>query len=205
MLPTIGLTSNVVLTEKISTRFGRVGRGDIVVVRSPQNPRKFITKRLLGLEGDSVTYIVDPKTSDECETVVVCLISRKHISIQVDFWMLLANGFLITLRLGLIFQYFWDSIFVYLFLDEWVIEISFAESMFFLLRFPRDTFGYRGITYTNQLIQENLVLFLMAFFMARCSGQWVLICHHFLYFPFSFSLLFFPSNLLLILSLDMAT
>ncbi|KAF7812839.1 mitochondrial inner membrane protease subunit 1 [Senna tora] len=71
MLPTIGVEDGVLLTEKISTRFGRVGRGDIVVVRSLDNPEKFTTKRLIGLEGDSITYVVDPKTSDECKTTVV--------------------------------------------------------------------------------------------------------------------------------------
>lgn len=49
-----------------------VRRGDIVLVRSPEVPRKLVTKRLIGMEGDSVKYVVDPENSDRCETVVVC-------------------------------------------------------------------------------------------------------------------------------------
>lgn len=71
MLPTLNLTGDFVLAERLSTRFGRVGVGDIVLVRSPENPRKVVGKRLIGMEGDSVTYVVDPKNSDWSETVVV--------------------------------------------------------------------------------------------------------------------------------------
>ncbi|TKY68340.1 Mitochondrial inner membrane protease subunit 1 [Spatholobus suberectus] len=62
MLPAIDLTTSVFLMEKISTRFGKVARGDIVVLRHPQDPRRFMTKRVVGLEGDSVTYISNPET-----------------------------------------------------------------------------------------------------------------------------------------------
>lgn len=71
MLPTLNLTGDFILAERLSTRFGRVGVGDIVLVRSPENPRKVMAKRLMGMEGDSVTYVVDPKNSDWSETVVV--------------------------------------------------------------------------------------------------------------------------------------
>lgn len=62
MLPTIDLTTNVFLAEKISTRFGKVAPGDIVFLRNPQDPRRHMTKRVVGLEGDSVTYITNPET-----------------------------------------------------------------------------------------------------------------------------------------------
>ena len=75
MLPAIDIIPNVFLAERISTRFGKVSSGDIVVLRSPQNPRKCITKRLVGMEGDTVTYISGPDDSDKRETVVVWLIS----------------------------------------------------------------------------------------------------------------------------------
>ncbi|XP_048331981.1 mitochondrial ATP-independent inner membrane protease subunit 1a-like isoform X2 [Ziziphus jujuba] len=70
MLPTLSLTGDLLLAERISTRFGMVRRGDIVLVRSPKVPTKVVTKRLIGMEGDSVTYIVDPENSDRCETIV---------------------------------------------------------------------------------------------------------------------------------------
>jgi inner membrane protease subunit 1 len=71
MLPTFNLTGDLFLADRLSTRFGKVGRGDVVLVRSPEDPRKVVAKRLLGMEGDSVTYVVDPKNTDRSETVVV--------------------------------------------------------------------------------------------------------------------------------------
>ncbi|XP_028764765.1 mitochondrial inner membrane protease subunit 1-like [Neltuma alba] len=71
MLPTIGPMATFLLAERNSPRFGKVERGDIVVVQSPENPQKFIVKRLLGLQGDSVTFLVDPKNSNKRKTVVV--------------------------------------------------------------------------------------------------------------------------------------
>ncbi|GMH26299.1 hypothetical protein Nepgr_028142 [Nepenthes gracilis] len=71
MLPTINLTGDIVLVDLISTRRSKVSRGDLVLVRSPENPRKIVTKRLIGIEGDRVTFIADPKNSDRCEIVVV--------------------------------------------------------------------------------------------------------------------------------------
>ncbi|RDX79897.1 Mitochondrial inner membrane protease subunit 1, partial [Mucuna pruriens] len=75
MLPAIDLTTNMFLMERISTRFGKVARGDIVVLRHPQDPRRFMTKRVVGLEGDSVTYISNPEAcgleGDKHETIVV--------------------------------------------------------------------------------------------------------------------------------------
>ncbi|XP_020205772.1 mitochondrial inner membrane protease subunit 1 [Cajanus cajan] len=71
MLPTIELRPNLFLFEKISTRFGKVACGDIVGLRDPQDPRRYLTKRVVGLEGDSVTYISDPENNDKPETTVV--------------------------------------------------------------------------------------------------------------------------------------
>ncbi|XP_038882983.1 mitochondrial inner membrane protease subunit 1-like [Benincasa hispida] len=81
MLPTLNLTGDFILADRLSTRFGRVGVGDIVLVKSPENPRKVMAKRLMGMEGDSVTYVVDPKNSDWCETVVV---PKGHVWIEGD-------------------------------------------------------------------------------------------------------------------------
>ncbi|KAI9121521.1 hypothetical protein K1719_008554 [Acacia pycnantha] len=81
MIPTIGPMTSFLLTERISPRFGKVERGDLVIVQSPENPRKFLCKRLLGLEGDSVTFLVDPKNIDKCETVVV---PKGHVWVQGD-------------------------------------------------------------------------------------------------------------------------
>ncbi|KAL5150561.1 Protein POLLEN DEFECTIVE IN GUIDANCE 1 [Glycine soja] len=71
MIPTIDLKSGMFLMEKISPRFGKVARGDIVVLRNPQHPRHFMTKRVVGLEGDSLTRISSPDNSDKSKTIVV--------------------------------------------------------------------------------------------------------------------------------------
>ncbi|KAK2985752.1 hypothetical protein RJ640_025760, partial [Escallonia rubra] len=81
MLPTFSVTGNLVLAERVSTRLGKVGRGDVVLIRSPQNPRKVVTKRLVGMEGDKITYVVDPKNSDRRETIVV---PKGHVWIEGD-------------------------------------------------------------------------------------------------------------------------
>ncbi|XP_057949763.1 mitochondrial ATP-independent inner membrane protease subunit 1a-like [Malania oleifera] len=81
MLPTLNLTGDVILAERISTRFRKVAPGDIVLVRSHENPRKIVAKRLMGMEGDRVTFVVDPKNSDRLDTVVV---PKGHIWIEGD-------------------------------------------------------------------------------------------------------------------------
>lgn len=71
MLPTIDSKPSIFLAERITIRFGQVARGDIVIVRSPENPRKVVTKRIVGMEGDTVTYLPNPKYSANRKTVVV--------------------------------------------------------------------------------------------------------------------------------------
>ena len=63
MLPTLNLTGDVVLAEHVSHRIGKVGTGDLVLVRSPVDPRRILTKRVVGMEGDTVSFYVDPMYS----------------------------------------------------------------------------------------------------------------------------------------------
>ncbi|CAA3012082.1 mitochondrial inner membrane protease subunit 1 [Olea europaea var. sylvestris] len=81
MLPTLNLTGDVLLVEKMSHLLGMVGPGDVVLVRSPENPRKTITKRIVGMEGDKVTFLVDPNHSDRSHSLVV---PKGHVWIQGD-------------------------------------------------------------------------------------------------------------------------
>ncbi|GAV64376.1 Peptidase_S24 domain-containing protein [Cephalotus follicularis] len=81
MLPTLNMTGSLLLAERFSTRLGKVGRGDIVIVRSPVVPRRTVTKRIIGMEGDSVTYVVDPQNSNICDTIVV---PKGHVWIEGD-------------------------------------------------------------------------------------------------------------------------
>ncbi|KAF5736311.1 mitochondrial inner membrane protease subunit 1-like [Tripterygium wilfordii] len=81
MLPTLNITADLLLAERLSHRFGKVEPGDIVLVRSPVAPRKVVTKRVIGMEGHSMTYVVDPNSSDRCETIVV---PKGHLWVQGD-------------------------------------------------------------------------------------------------------------------------
>lgn len=81
MLPAIELTPSLFLTETISARSGQVTRGDIVCLCSPANPTTFITKRVVGMEGDTVTYLPSPMDSDQLETIVV---PKGHVWVEGD-------------------------------------------------------------------------------------------------------------------------
>ncbi|KAF1897610.1 hypothetical protein Lal_00032367 [Lupinus albus] len=70
MLPTLNLAGDVILAEHLSPRIGKVGHGDLVVVRSPFNPNRNLTKRIVGMEGDTVTFF-DPLRGDATQTVVI--------------------------------------------------------------------------------------------------------------------------------------
>ena len=71
MLPTLNMRGDVLMVDRFSHRFGKVELGDVVLVTSPNNPKKVLTKRVLGLEGDAVSFNVH----DGLKTLVVsCLI-----------------------------------------------------------------------------------------------------------------------------------
>lgn len=74
MIPTLHPSGNVLLAERVSRRFQKPSRGDIVVIRSPENPNKTPIKRVIGIEGDCISFVVDPGKSDKSETIVVCLL-----------------------------------------------------------------------------------------------------------------------------------
>lgn len=71
MLPTFSLTGDLVLAERLSTRFEKMQRGDVVLVRSPENPRKIVIKRIMGMGSDTVRYVVDHANNGIEHTIVV--------------------------------------------------------------------------------------------------------------------------------------
>ncbi|KAJ4883048.1 Peptidase S24/S26A/S26B/S26C family protein [Raphanus sativus] len=81
MLPTLNLTGDVILAEHLSHRFGKIGLGDIVLVRSPTDPTRMVTKRILGLEGHRLSFSADPLVGDSSVSVVV---PKGHVWIQGD-------------------------------------------------------------------------------------------------------------------------
>ncbi|CAA0823707.1 Peptidase S24/S26A/S26B/S26C family protein [Striga hermonthica] len=80
MLPTFR-DGNIILTEKLTSRSGKVGSGDAVLVRSPEDPTKVMTKRVKAVEGDVISYAPDPKNSDDQKTAVV---PKGHVWIEGD-------------------------------------------------------------------------------------------------------------------------
>ncbi|MFS7923609.1 hypothetical protein Hanom_Chr03g00262701 [Helianthus anomalus] len=44
MLPTFDLTNEIVLLDRISTRHGNVGPNDVVILQSPENPKRLSQK-----------------------------------------------------------------------------------------------------------------------------------------------------------------
>ncbi|KAF5193174.1 Valencene synthase [Thalictrum thalictroides] len=81
MYPTLNSTGDVILVEKISPRLGKLVPGDIVTLKAPDNPTIFLTKRLLGLEGDQVTFLTDPHLETSSKTLVV---PKGHVWVQGD-------------------------------------------------------------------------------------------------------------------------
>ncbi|KAF3669817.1 putative transcription factor-like [Capsicum annuum] len=81
MLPTFSLTGDLILAEKLSTRFEKMQQGDVVLVRSPENPRKIVVKRLMGMGGDTVKYAAGPGNNDKKDTIVV---PDGHVWIEGD-------------------------------------------------------------------------------------------------------------------------
>lgn len=53
MEPTL-FSDNILITERISTRFHRISRGDIIIAKSPSNPAQLVCKRVVGLPGDRI-------------------------------------------------------------------------------------------------------------------------------------------------------
>ncbi|GFP97452.1 mitochondrial inner membrane protease subunit 1 [Phtheirospermum japonicum] len=81
MLPTLNFSGDIFLVEKLSHRLGRVGPGNVILVRSPKNPMETITKRVLGVEGDTMGFLADPSRSDLSTSLVV---PKGHVWIQGD-------------------------------------------------------------------------------------------------------------------------
>ncbi|KAJ8727159.1 hypothetical protein PYW08_015556 [Mythimna loreyi] len=73
MEPTLQ-TNNVLFTEHISPRVQRLRRGDIVISRSPSNPKQNICKRITGLPGDRVrdSRLYGPVPEGLIRSRVVC-------------------------------------------------------------------------------------------------------------------------------------
>ncbi|EDQ90842.1 uncharacterized protein MONBRDRAFT_3212, partial [Monosiga brevicollis MX1] len=54
MLPTLSVHGDVVVTEKLSVRFNKLQKGDVVVATAPRDASKYVCKRIIGMPGDRV-------------------------------------------------------------------------------------------------------------------------------------------------------
>lgn len=53
MEPTLH-SHNILITERLTPRFKKFERGDIIIAKSPTNPTQHICKRIIGLPGDKI-------------------------------------------------------------------------------------------------------------------------------------------------------
>lgn len=93
MLPTFSLTGDLILAEKLSTRFEKMQQGDVVLVRSPENPRKIVVKRLMGMGGDTVKYAAGPGNNDKKDTIVVIIDQKPSFTTTFSFMPSFLGGF----------------------------------------------------------------------------------------------------------------
>ncbi|XP_058755038.1 mitochondrial ATP-independent inner membrane protease subunit 1a-like [Vicia villosa] len=80
MLPILNIADDVVLVEHLSPRIGKVGHSDLVLVTSHLNPNRNLTKRVVAMEGDTVTFF-DASGFVSSRTDVV---PKGHVWIQGD-------------------------------------------------------------------------------------------------------------------------
>ncbi|XP_018782775.1 PREDICTED: mitochondrial inner membrane protease subunit 1 [Bactrocera latifrons] len=73
MEPTLH-SKNILLTERISTRFHNPRRGDIIIAVSPTDPKQYICKRIVGIPGDR---IVLKNSTRPIETDIDALVTSK--------------------------------------------------------------------------------------------------------------------------------
>ncbi|KAJ0266400.1 hypothetical protein HA466_0004160 [Hirschfeldia incana] len=77
MIPTLHPSGNVVVAERIS----KPSRGDVVVFQSPQDPNKLPIKRVIGLEGDSVSFVLDNNN----ESITTIVVPKGHVWVEGDY------------------------------------------------------------------------------------------------------------------------
>lgn len=73
MEPTLR-SNNILITERISPRFQRILRGDIIIAKNPNNPMQNICKRVVGLPGDKVitksSFHLNPFKSNDSSSAI---------------------------------------------------------------------------------------------------------------------------------------
>lgn len=79
---TSSTTEDIVLVQKYNVKWPKsLRRGDVVMFRSPQDPEKLVTKRIIGVQGD----LILPRSPDYPKRQA--LVPRNHFWVEGD------NGF----------------------------------------------------------------------------------------------------------------
>ena len=73
MEPTL-YSNDILLTEHITPRFENIKKGDIVIAKSPSNPRLNVCKRVAGMPGDKIK--LDISTHVVCYTFKIRMIKN---------------------------------------------------------------------------------------------------------------------------------
>ncbi|KAK6465497.1 peptidase S24/S26A/S26B/S26C [Scheffersomyces coipomensis] len=78
--PKLDTTSNdIVLVQKFNLKsINSLNRGDIIMFRSPNNPEKILTKRILGIQGDIINAKSPPYPKSQTK------IPRNHVWVEGD-------------------------------------------------------------------------------------------------------------------------
>eukprot|EP00292_Cryptomonas_paramecium_P019133 CAMPEP_0113714122 /NCGR_PEP_ID=MMETSP0038_2-20120614/32413_1 /TAXON_ID=2898 /ORGANISM="Cryptomonas paramecium" /LENGTH=111 /DNA_ID=CAMNT_0000641007 /DNA_START=192 /DNA_END=524 /DNA_ORIENTATION=- /assembly_acc=CAM_ASM_000170 len=80
MYPTFNIQGDLVLVEYQSVRNDRLRVGDVVVARSPTNPKQAVCKRITGMPGD----VVEVAPQYDFQPVRHHLVPRGHVWLQGD-------------------------------------------------------------------------------------------------------------------------
>ncbi|XP_036338851.1 mitochondrial inner membrane protease subunit 1 [Rhagoletis pomonella] len=85
MEPTLH-SKNILLTERISTRFHNPRRGDIIIAVSPTDPKQFICKRIIGIPGDRIVLKNNaPPTDTAADAAILASTKPKIIEFTEEY------------------------------------------------------------------------------------------------------------------------
>lgn len=90
MEPTLH-SKNILLTERVSTRFHNPRRGDIIIAVSPTDPKQFICKRIIGIPGDRIVLKNNTPATDAAADTAVVASTKKNF---IDFTEYVPRGFI---------------------------------------------------------------------------------------------------------------
>lgn len=89
MLPTLNASGDIVLMEHWSPWLGDLKEGDIVVAKSPTNPRMTICKRILGMPGD--TLFMSPQSPLDLPKPVTVRPARPLVTSSITYGLAIVN------------------------------------------------------------------------------------------------------------------